>query len=73
MKEKTYVLKDNDIVIYRRATTVAGLVVETQIRAGGKPSDECDDKACCEALGGTWWGDPKNDGSCSDNGTGDWD
>jgi hypothetical protein len=70
----TYRLKDNDIIVYRRAATAAGLAMETQIRAGGKLDDLCDDKACCESHGGTWHYDPiAKYGFCADNGTGDWD
>lgn len=66
-KLKQRLLYDHDIQIRPLAESGANLGVGTQLQAG----NDCGNKACCDAHGGTWHG--VGSGGCEDHGTGDWD
>ena len=69
--QKLFALQDEQIMVACLPTPIAGLALETEIHAGG---NTCADKACCDAIGGSWDGAAAGGlGVCSDKGTGDWD
>ena len=69
--QNLFALQDEQIMIVCQLTPMAGLALETQLRTG---SNNCANKACCDAIGGSWDGAAAGGlGVCSDKGTGDWD